>query len=274
MTMMKAYTVLGVAPSATVAEIKAAYREKAREIHPDRFAADPRQAAVAHEAFVQLNAAFRTALAMAQRVPEPTPVVPTQRKAPSSRPSAAGPARAATSPRPAPAASVRSSVPSAAPAPGGSAPGRRDPVLTLLTVPQRCGRPWSARELEVWALTVVPEARQHLGQARKLARASGAREDRHVITATAHALLTLTLEGMNGPRVMGVLGRIDAAYDALEIVLPRDVVDRLPERVTARRALEPTAADDTSRTLLAFCAAAGALAAATAWTHFFGFFVG
>ena len=72
---------------------------------------------------------------------------------------------------------------------------------------------------------------------------------------------------------MGVLGQLNAAYDALEIVLPRDVVDRLPERLSARRAMDD-APDEPSRPLLALFAACGALAAATAWTNFFGFFAG
>ena len=257
-----AYAVLGVAPDATLAEIKAAYRERARQIHPDRFTGDPRRVLAATEAFVELNHAFRSALAAASiplrsQLPRPAGGIPTQRRP--QQP--AGPVRPVVPPVPPP---VRATV----------APERQsDPLLALLTVPQRCGRPWSAVELETWALTVVPEARRHLGQARKLARAAGVSSERHLTTATAHALLSLTIDTMNGPRVMGVLGRLDAAYDALEIVLPREVVDRLPERVTGRRALQGSGTDDTSRTVLAFCAAAGALGAATVWTHFFGFFV-
>ena len=251
----KAYTVLGVAPGATVAEIKAAYRERASLIHPDRFADDPQRARAAHEAFVELSAAFRSALAAAtaaaQRTPAPAPaprpVVPQQRKAPR------------------PAAQQRPVV----------APVRQnDPMLTLLTVPQRCARPWSAQALEVWALTVVPEARRHRAEARRLARACGVSAERHLTTATAHALLTLTVNNLNGPRVIGVVGHLDAAYDALEIVLPREVVDRLPARVTARRPGSDDPATEPGRRLLAFCAASGALAAATLWTQFFGLFTG
>jgi hypothetical protein len=146
-----------------------------------------------------------------------------------------------------------------------------DPILTLLTIPQRCARPWSASALEAWALTVVPEARKHLGEAARIARRAGVTSERHLTTATAHVLLTLTVNGLNGPRVMPVASQLDPAYDALEIVLPRDVVDALPTRIT-RGPVDDLPTTDPGRTLLAFCAASGALAAATAWTHFFGFF--
>lgn len=290
---MKAYAVLGVAPGATVAEIKAAYRERARRIHPDRFADDPRRAQAAHEAFVELSAAFRTALAAAAaaaaataaaqssaqaaraaqsaaqsaarasrtsqlRTGRPNPVVPGQRSG-SPRPGTGG------RPTPPPRVVRRPTV----------TPIRQDdPVLTLLTVPQRCARPWSAHALEVWALTVVPEARRHLSEARRLARASGVRSERHLTTAAAHVLLTLTVNGLNGPRVMGVVNQLDAAYDALEIVLPREVVDRLPARVTAPRPVGEEPSQEPGSRLLAFCAAGGALAAITVWTEFFGFFAG
>ena len=264
---IKAYTVLGVAPGATVAEIKTAYRDRARVIHPDRFADDPQRAQAAHDAFVELNTAFRSALAAAapatQRMPAHAPgaPVPTQRRSvPPHKPA----------PRPAPSARAgRPQRPTVAPV------RENDPMLTLLTVPQRCASPWSAQALEVWALTVVPEARRHQGEARRIARASGASSERHLATATAHALLTLTVSNLNGPRVIGVVGQLDAAYDALEIVLPRDVVDRLPVRVTARRpGGDDQPAAEPGRRLLAFCAASGALAAATVWTQFFGFFTG
>jgi hypothetical protein len=147
-------------------------------------------------------------------------------------------------------------------------------MLTLLTVPQRCARPWSAQALEVWALTMVPEARRHLSEARRLARASGVASERHLTTATAHAMLTLTVDNLNGPRVMGVLSHLDLAYDALEIVLPREVVDRLPGRVTRPRPLGEAPEQEPGRRLLAFCAASGALAAITVWTQFFGFLGG
>lgn len=264
---MKAYTVLGVAPGSTVAEIKAAYRERARKIHPDRFADDPRRAQAAHEAFVELSAAFRSALAASA-------AVTASRSASQAQSShlEKGPAGGLGAQRPA--SSTRTQGP-VVPHQGRTVqPAREsDPMLALLTVPQRCAHQWPAHALEVWALTVVPEARQHLGEARRLARAAGVTSERHLTTATAHALLSLTVNGLNGPRVMGVLGQLNAAYDALEIVLPRDVVDRLPERLSARRALED-AQDEPSRPLLALFAACGALAAATAWTNFFGFFAG
>ena len=262
----KAYTVLGVAPGATVAEIKTASRERARQIHPDRFADDPRRAQAAHRAFVELSEAFRAALAAsAATVPglperRPAPSVPAQRRTVPTQRSAPAPTPAA----PRPTAPRRPTV----------VPRESDPMLTLLTVPQRCARPWSAAALELWALTVVPEARRHLSEAKRLARASGVRSERHLSTATAHAVLTLTMNNLNGPRVIGVVGHLDLAYDAFEIVLPREVVDRLPARITARRPADDDLQPEPGKRLLAFCAASGALAAATLWTGFFGFFGG
>jgi hypothetical protein len=265
---MKAYTVLGISPGASAAEIKAAYRDRARMIHPDRFATDPRQAQAAHEAFVELSAAFRSALAASSAtVTAPAGGAAAPRPAAPRVPKQRAP-RTPQAPRAPKAPSQRPTV----------APARQDePVLTLLTVPQRCGKPWSEHALETWALTVVPEARRHLRDARRIARASGVSSQRHLTTATAHVLLTLTIDNMNGPRVMGVLGRLDAAYAALEIVLPRDVVDRLPARVTAPRPVDARAypgSDEPSRGLLALFATAGALAAALAWTNGLGFFPG
>ena len=261
----KAFQVLGVAAGATPAEIKTAYRERARQIHPDRFTNDPRRAEAAHDAFVELSAAFRTALATTAAMT--TSSTARVRVAQGAR----VPAQGAGVPQ-----QRRTATPTATTGTAHASRTTQDPMLTLLTVPQRCGAPWSAHALEVWALTVVPEARQHLSQATKIARAAGVTSQRHLATAAAHVLLTLTINGMNGPRVMGVLGQLDAAYDALEIVLPREVVDRLPARVTAARPAARSAAgqDDPPRGLLALFAASGALAAATAWTHFFGFFAG
>ena len=48
------YKILGVTPKATDAEIKKAYRTKARELHPDRNKDDPK----AHEKFIQAKAAY------------------------------------------------------------------------------------------------------------------------------------------------------------------------------------------------------------------------
>jgi hypothetical protein len=278
---MEAYSVLGVAPGATVAEIKAAYRERARVIHPDRFADDPRRALAAHEAFVELSAAFRSALgtsaALAQEQVQRTEKQQAQQPARRSSSESAGQQSerqvpGAQRPGGAGSARVQPEVPRQR---RTVSPAREtDPMLTLLTLPQRCARSWSAQALEVWALTVVPEARQHVAEARKTARAAGVSSERHLTTATAHVLLTRTVNGLNGPRVIAIAGQLDGAYDALEIVLPREVVDRLPLRLTARRASDEVSDDEPGRALLAFCAAAGALAAATAWTQLFGFFAG
>ena len=267
---MKAYTVLGVAPGASVAEIKAAYRERARMIHPDRFADDPRRAQAAHEAFVELSAAFRSALAASAATAASRASSQSRASQVKERPVGAPGAQ-----RPAPRARrPRGQAPVVPQQRRTVTPARdSDPMLTLLTLPQRCAHQWPAQALEVWALTIVPEARPHLAEARRIARASGVMSERHLTTATAHVLLSLTVNGLNGPRVMGVLGQLNAAYDALEIVLPRDVVDRLPARLSARSALED-GPDEPSRPLLALFAACGALAAASAWTNLFGFFAG
>lgn len=60
MTSTDPYRVLGVARSATAAEIKAAYRLLVRERHPDKKSGS-------HEAFVQLTAAYEYALARCGR---------------------------------------------------------------------------------------------------------------------------------------------------------------------------------------------------------------
>ena len=281
---MKAYTVLGVAPGATVAEIKAAYRERARQIHPDRFADDPRRAQAAHEAFVELSAAFRVALATSAATAAASAAA---RSAAQSAQAASRSGRSSQAGRTAAPRPARAPIVPHLPQQRRSAPHPRvvqrptvapirqdDPMLTLLTVPQRCARPWSAHALEVWALTVVPEARRHLSEAKRVARASGVASQRHFTTATAHAVLTLTVDNLNGPRVMGVFGHLDLAYDALEIVLPREVVDRLPARVTTPRPLGEAPAQEPGRRLLAFCAASGALAGIAVWTQLFGYLGG
>ena len=289
---LKAYTLLGVAPGATVAEVKAAYRERARQIHPDRFVDDPRKARAAHEAFVELSAAFRVALATAAAasaasVAARAAAQSAQAAARSTQQGRPGAPRLPRAPFPPQLPQQRRSTPQR-PGDGGRAvprprvvqrptvtPVRQDdPMLVLLTVPQRCARPWSAPSLEVWALTVVPEARRHLSEAKRLARGSGVASQRHFTTATAHAVLTLTVSNLNGPRVMGVVGHLDLAYDALEIVLPREVVDRLPARVTARGPVGLESSQAPGRRLLAFCAASGALAAVAVWTQLFGFLGG
>jgi len=63
MTPMDPYSVLGVAPSAGPDEVKAAYRARARLVHPD-FHRDARGGApqAAHDAFAQLCSAYQLAL--------------------------------------------------------------------------------------------------------------------------------------------------------------------------------------------------------------------
>jgi hypothetical protein len=116
-----------------------------------------------------------------------------------------------------------------------------DPLLALLTTPQRSRVQWSAEALEVWALTLVPAARRHLADARRHAVLAGAADLRRLTAATAHALLTLTasgsLKGATGRRLDALDQHLAAAYDALERELPPAVVDRLPARRTnVRRA--------------------------------------
>lgn len=52
------YRVLGLAPGASLDEIKTAYRRKMRECHPDRFAHDPNAEARAHARAQELNLAY------------------------------------------------------------------------------------------------------------------------------------------------------------------------------------------------------------------------
>jgi hypothetical protein len=63
MTPLDPYSVLGVAPSAGPDEVKAAYRARARLVHPD-FHRDARGGApqAAHDAFAQLCTAYQLAL--------------------------------------------------------------------------------------------------------------------------------------------------------------------------------------------------------------------
>lgn len=58
---MNAYTVLNLPPSATKAEIRAAYRELARRWHPDRFMEGPERD-WANEKMAEINAAYRACL--------------------------------------------------------------------------------------------------------------------------------------------------------------------------------------------------------------------
>ena len=56
-SLVAAYAVLGVAPGAARADVKAAYRRLAKERHPDRFAAQARGQTAAQIAAI--NARFR-----------------------------------------------------------------------------------------------------------------------------------------------------------------------------------------------------------------------
>jgi len=105
-------------------------------------------------------------------------------------------------------------------------------MLTLLTVPQRCRTGWPREALATWALTLVPAARPHLAEARRLALHAGALAERHRSAATAHVLLTLTVSHVRSGRRMRTLAEhLPSAYDALEAELPPSVVERLPSRV-------------------------------------------
>lgn len=58
---MKPYELLGVAPTATKAEVRNAYRSLARRWHPDRFMEGPERD-WANEKMAQINAAYRACL--------------------------------------------------------------------------------------------------------------------------------------------------------------------------------------------------------------------
>jgi hypothetical protein len=207
-----AYTVLGVSRGASLAEIKAAYRARARLLHPDRQAAagNP-DAEGAHRAFLELTEAFRAALADTWTTGAGGPgrapaagTVPAQRRSPEPR-------TGVVTPFPEP-----------------------DPMLELLELPRAGGRSWPTRAWETWVLVVVASARTHLAEARRLADAAGAR-GRHRTPATVHALLTLTLRATAGPRrreLGPLVPHLPAAYAAVERRLPATVLAALPEPVT------------------------------------------
>ena len=59
--MTDSYALLGVAPDAGADQIKAAYRDKARQWHPDRFPEGPERIR-AEERMIKLNRAYEEAL--------------------------------------------------------------------------------------------------------------------------------------------------------------------------------------------------------------------
>lgn len=228
---MNAFDVLGVAPGATVEEIKAAFRRQAHHLHPDKQAgASAAAVQAANASFIQLHQAFRTALAEAdscRHAKARRAYVPSARSAASS---ATGP-RAAQVPgqRVAPAFIPTQARPAAAAAPASR---HDDPMLVLLTLPQVAGDGWEKQELSHWALTLVPAARPHLAEARRIAEIAGPITGADRALATAHVLLTLALS--TGANRRGVLsGRsVAAAYDALDERLPATVRAGLPARAT------------------------------------------
>jgi DnaJ domain len=211
------FAVLGVPRGASVEELRTAYRARARRLHPDRHVRDDGTVpAAVNQAFCDLTAAYDRAVVTARPSPTvspapPTAVVPAQRRA---------------------GAAVPAQRPAQRPAPAREA----DPLLALLTTPQRSRLGWSADALEVWALTLVPAARSHLADARRHAVLAGAADLRRLTAATAHTLLTLTvsksLKGVGGRRLDALDEHLAAAYDVLEHELPPAVVDRLPARRT------------------------------------------
>jgi hypothetical protein len=230
---MDEYAVLGIPRYATIEEIKSAYRERARFLHPDRHVREDGTVPVAvQEAFIRLHTAFRTALERAAATPLPTGITaPASVTVPQQR---SGRAEPAAQVRP----SSRLQSTSATPVTPVTrpAPPVDDPVLTLLTLPPRCRTRWPDDALEVWALTVVPAARKHLAEARRTAEAAGATSRRHRPVATAHVLLTLTLAGLKHGRWAKVLcDHLSSAYDQLEVCLPEAMVEQLPPRMMIRR---------------------------------------
>ena len=215
---MSAHALLGVAVDASADEIKAAYRRRARELHPDRHVGpDGTITEEAHEAFCSLNRALDTALAVAAlpaSAPRPGTSVGSAGGRTGGRTDGRGP---------------RSSVP----------PQRRcwdrvqhaDAAHALLTLPARTSGEWSNEQIEMWALLVVPAGRRALAEAEAVAaRAAGVSDRQARITATAHVLLGLALTSL-GSRVELLADRVGPAYQALERGLPTPVVAALPARV-------------------------------------------
>jgi curved DNA-binding protein CbpA len=98
------YQRLGVAPTATQAEIRAAYRELARRHHPDVSDADANTAMVAvNEAWYVLRDPARRAAydaSVRPAPPKPAPPRPGPGRAPTPSPESAAPAADAPPPRP------------------------------------------------------------------------------------------------------------------------------------------------------------------------------
>lgn len=86
-TPLDPYSVLGVAPSAAEAEVKAAYRARSRLLHPDVHRdAQGRSPQAAHDAFTQLCAAYELALGNLDRTRSTLAAVDTAPAAPAPRP--------------------------------------------------------------------------------------------------------------------------------------------------------------------------------------------
>ncbi|WP_419817972.1 J domain-containing protein [Glaciibacter flavus] len=113
MSLDQAAAVLGVSPSATDAQIRAAYRARARAAHPDRFAdGTARQRAEASERFILVGRAYDELSRHPARRgggPTPPPATPMPRPADSSPASGAndGAVFGSGIPRPAPVLSAR-----------------------------------------------------------------------------------------------------------------------------------------------------------------------